>query len=87
MCRDCRATASECSVIAPPPPRMIGVIVQHLAEWQAHAVIVVPDTRTFWFPAVQHASIRFIVVAPSAAKGRFQRPSHRGGLKDWQYSE
>ena len=68
-----------------PPPVMVGVIVQHLAEWQAHAVIVVPDTRAFWFPAVQEASIRSIVVAPSASKGRFQWPSHREDLKDWQY--
>ena len=37
------------------PPVMVGVIVQHLAEWQAHAVIAVPDTRTFWFPAVQQS--------------------------------
>ena len=68
-----------------PPPVMVGVIVQHLAEWQAHAVIVVPDTRAFWFPAVQEASIRSIVVAPSASKGRFQWPSHREGLKNCQY--
>lgn len=68
-----------------PPPVMVGIIVQHLAEWQAHAVIVVPDTRAFWFPTVQQASVRSIVVAPSASRGSFQWPSHRGGLQDWQY--
>ena len=36
-------------------------------------------------PAVQQKSIRSIVVAPSAANGRFQWPSHREDLKDWQY--
>ena len=82
---DCRARASKCSLIAPHPPRMLGVIVHHLAEWQAHAVIDVPDPQAFWIPAVQQTYIRSIVVAPSAAKGRFQWPSHREDMKDWQY--
>ena len=70
-----------------PPPIMVGIIVQHLSEWRAHAVIVVPDTRAFWFPILQQATIRSMVIAPRAAGGVFQWPSHRGGLKEWQYSK
>lgn len=64
---------------------MVGIIVQHLAEWQAHAVIVVLDIQTFWFPAVQQASLWSVAVAPRAAKGFFHRPSHRQCLKNWPY--
>ena len=67
-----------------PPPVMVSVIVQHSAEWQSHAVIVVPDTRESWFPVAQQASIRSIVEAPTTARGLFQWPSHREGLKDWR---
>eukprot|EP00903_Cladosiphon_okamuranus_P006868 g6689.t1 len=42
---------------------MAGVIVQHLAECQARAVIVVPDTRPYWFPRVQLASVESVLVA------------------------
>ena len=54
-----------------PPPVMAGHIVQHLAECQAHAVVVVPDTRPYWFPLVHQATVQSLEVAPRAASGYF----------------
>ena len=46
-----------------PPPIMAGVVVQHLAECQAHEAIVVPDTRPYLYPRVQLASVKSLLVA------------------------
>ena len=68
-----------------PPPVMAGHIVQHLAECRAHAVIVVPDTRAYWFPLVQQAMVHSLEVAPRATFGYFEWPSQDGTLRGWQY--
>lgn len=68
-----------------PPPVMAGHIVQHLAECNAHAVIVVPGTKAYWFPRVQQATVRSRVVAPANAWGYFQLPGQDGSLKEWRY--
>ena len=58
-----------------PPPVMAGHIAQRLTECEAHAVIIVPDTRAYWFPLVQQATIRSFEVVPVAAPGYCQWPS------------
>lgn len=68
-----------------PPPIMAGHIVQHLAECKAHAVVLLPDVKAYWFPLMQLATVRSIEVAPVAAEGCFQSPSADGGLRNWQY--
>jgi len=68
-----------------PPPVMTGVVVQHLAECHAHAVIVVPDTRPFWFPRVQLATVKSALVAPKNGSGVFQWPSSTGAPRNWRY--
>ena len=67
-----------------PPPLMAGHVIQHLAECRAHAVLVVPDTKPYWFPLVQQASVRSVEVAPWNAPGVFQWPSSRG-VREWRY--
>ena len=68
-----------------PPPVMAGHIVEHLAECQAHDVIIVPDTRAYWFPLVQQATVQSLEVAPRAASGYFKRPSQDGVPRELQY--
>ena len=48
-------------------------MAQHLAECQAHAMIVVLDTRANWFPLVRRATVQPLKVAPKAPGGFFQR--------------
>ena len=64
---------------------MAGHMLQHLAGFNAHAVILVPDTNAYWFPQTQHATVRSRVVAKRDQKGVIQWPSPDGTLKDWGY--
>lgn len=68
-----------------PPPTMAGHVVQHLAECRAHAVLVVPDNKPYWFPLVQSASVRSLPIAPRDGAGVFQWPCSKGGLRSWRY--
>lgn len=68
-----------------PPPVMAEHIVQHLSECEARAVIVVPDTRAYWFPLVQGAMVRSLEVAPKAVAESFQCPGSDGTLHEWRY--
>ena len=68
-----------------PPPLVVGHIMQHLAECQAHAAIIVPDTRAYGFPLVQQATVRSLEVAPRVASGYFQWRSQDGVLREWRY--
>ena len=69
-----------------PPPVVAGHTVQHLAECKAHAVVLLPDVKAYWFPLVQLAAVTSITVAPVAATGCFRWPSPKGGLRNWRYN-
>lgn len=58
---------------------MAGHTFQHLAGFQAHSFIVVPDTRAYCFPLVQRATVRALEVAPKAAGGYFSAHPGRVG--------
>ena len=66
-----------CARVLLSPPVMAGYIVQHLAECRAHAVIAVPAVCSYWFPLVQHASVRSLQVARSGESDVFVWPHHR----------
>ena len=68
-----------------PPPVMVGPVLQHLRECQAHAVLLVPDTRAFWFPLLQSATVRSVAVAAVGEVGVFQFPGKDGDLRPWRY--
>lgn len=68
-----------------PPPVMAGHIVQRLQECRAHAVILVPGVKAYWFPRVQLASVRSVVVAAANTGGVFRWPSTDGTFKPWKY--
>ena len=69
-----------------PPPLMVGHVVQHLRECRAHAVVVVPDIQAYWFPVLDQATARSLLVAPRGAPGVFQWPCPReGSLRPWRY--
>ena len=69
----------------PPPQVLVGPVVQHLAECHAHAVVLVPDVRAYWFPVLRQASVRSVVVSPMGARGSFHWPSQDGSLREWRY--
>ena len=68
-----------------PPPVLVGHIVQSLAKCHAHAVILVPSTKAYWFPRVQLAATRSVGVAAANESGVFHLPSSDGALRPWRY--
>ena len=46
---------------------MAGHTVENLAECKAHAIVLVPDVKAYWFPVVQFSAVGSITVAPLAA--------------------
>lgn len=68
-----------------PPPVMVGPVLQHFRECQAHAVLLAPDAKAYWFPLLRSATVRSVEVATIGAPGVFQCPSKDGGLKPWRY--
>ena len=44
-----RHTSRKCFGVCFPPAATFGVVLQHVEERQAHAVVVVPDQEMLWF--------------------------------------
>ena len=68
-----------------PPPVMVGHVLQHLRECEAHAVILAPATKAFWFPLLQWATIRSLCVATIDQPGVFCFPGNDGSMRPWRY--
>lgn len=64
---------------------MAGHMLQHLAEFNTHTVIIVPDTNAYWFPQAHQATVRPRVVARKDQKGVLQWISQDGIFKEWRY--
>ena len=62
-----------------PPPQMVGVVLQHLAECKARAVVIVPDQRQVWFPLLSGAIVRSVAVSEMGDEGVFFRLHHQKG--------
>ena len=62
-----------------PPTTMVGVVLQHIAECRARAVVVVPDQRQSWFPLLSNATKRsFRVAGPGDTSAMFRVHHQRG---------
>eukprot|EP00752_Nemacystus_decipiens_P016750 g14988.t1 len=51
-----------------PPPVMVGPVLQHLRECQAHAVLLAPDTKAFWFPLLKSATMAVHYIGQTCAR-------------------
>ena len=64
---------------------MVGHILQHLAECNAHAVIIVHGTNAYWFPMAKQATAQSRVMAQRNKGGIFEWPSQGGTFRRWRY--
>lgn len=62
-----------------PPTSMVGVVLQHLEEREAHAVVLVPDRKDSWYPLLQGATVQAQTVTASGESGQFFRYHHKKG--------
>ena len=71
------SSSRECFGFCFPPPSMVGVVLQHLAERRAHAVILVPDLKLQWFPKLAEATVRSQPVSGPGEDSQFFRSHHQ----------
>lgn len=62
-----------------PPVTMVGVVLQHLAERKARAVIIIPDQRQTWYPSLEAATVDSVLVAAEGDTQAFFRRHHQQG--------
>ena len=67
-----------------PPPVMVGVVVQHLADCKAHAVVILPDVHGYWFPRVRCATVREYALPQ---RGSFGYPHHQDGVREFVFAK
>ena len=62
---------------------MVGHIVRHMADYGAHAVIVLPNLREDWGPRVGRATVRALALSPTDTLGS---PQRRDGVREFGYA-
>ena len=70
-----------------PSPVMVGPVLQHLAECSARKVVVVPDTRPFWYPLLAQAATKYIALSARGQRGALVWPHHPDGLREYVYDK
>ena len=58
---------------------MVGVILQHIAECKARAVLIVLDQKHVWFPLIDEATVRSVEVSTVGDDSAFFRVHHQRG--------
>ena len=62
-----------------PQPPLAGIVSAHISKCEARAVIVVPNTRSSWFPIIEGAGVRSIQIASQGKDSQFFRVHHQRG--------
>lgn len=62
-----------------PPTNMVGVVLQHLDECQARAVVFVPDQKQFLFPQLASVTVKSKRVSTPRGLSIFFRAHHQRG--------
>ena len=58
---------------------MVGVVLQHISDCKAQAVVVVPDQRKSWYPLLASASKRYFQLAGPGDKYAMFSVHHQRG--------
>ena len=80
-------SANACFGFCFPPPQMIAVVLQHMQDCKARAVVVVPDDRQSWFPLLAAATVRSVPVAAKGGAGTFFRMHHQKGRESFVFRQ
>lgn len=68
-----------------PPTSMVGVVLQHLEECRARAVVIVPDRKLSWFPRLASAMVRCKEISAPFGISSFFRIDHRAGRQPFSF--
>ena len=68
-----------------PQSSLMGVVLAHISECEARAVIVVPNTRASWFPMTEGAGVRSVQIASQGAGSQFFRVHQQRGEEPYTF--
>lgn len=68
-----------------PPVSMVGVVLQHLEECRAKALLVVPDQKHSWFPRLAEATVRSRSMPSFMGESPFFTIHHKKGMSRFLY--
>ena len=80
-------SSAECFGFCFPPTNMVGVMLQHLEECQARAVIVVPDQKQSWFPRLARGWVKSRTLSHPGGKSSFYRVHHQRGREPFMFQK
>ena len=63
----------------------MGVVLTHISKCEARAVIVVPNTRPYWFPMIEGAGVRSVQIASQSEESQFFRVHHQRGAEPYTF--
>ena len=77
----------ECFGFCFPPANMVGVLLQHLDECGARAVVVPPDQKQSWFPGVASATVQSRRLSAPGGTSPFFRVHHQRGSERFLFKK
>lgn len=80
-------SAETCFGFCFPPTNMVGVLLQHLEECGARAVVVVPDKKQSWFPRLASATVKSTQLSKPQGTSPFFRVHHQRGPEPFHFKQ
>ena len=77
----------ECFGFCFPPTNMVGVLLQHLDECGARAVVVLPDQKQSWFPRLASATVQSRRLSAPGGTSPFFRVHHQRGSERFHFKK
>lgn len=78
-------SSAPCFGVCFPPTNMVGVLLQHLEECKAKAVVIVPDQKQSWFPRLAGAAVRSKEISRPGGVSPFFRVHHQRGHEKFEF--
>ena len=60
-------------------------MLAHISKCEARAVIVVPNTRTAWFPMIEGAGVRSVQTTSQGTGSQFFKVHHQRGAEPYTF--
>lgn len=80
-------SSDKCFGFCFPPTNMVGVVLQHLEECQARAVMIVPDQKQSWFPRLARGLVKSRTLSTPTGPSPFFRVHHQRGREPFKFKK
>lgn len=79
------SSSSACFGFCFSPTGMVAVVLQHLVDCKARAVIVVPDHKQTWFPLLSNGTVKSTKFSEPGGRSPFSRVHHQRGREEFTF--